>query len=41
MAVELSINMPCLDEAEMPARCIVEARAFLERTGSMRTPPAA
>jgi glycosyltransferase involved in cell wall biosynthesis len=32
-AVELSIVMPCLDEAETIGRCIVKARRFLARTG--------
>ena len=31
--VELTILMPCLDEAETIASCIDEARAFLERAG--------
>ncbi|MHC5072213.1 MAG: glycosyltransferase family 2 protein, partial [Planctomycetota bacterium] len=30
---ELSIVMPCLDEAETLATCIEKARGFLERTG--------
>ncbi len=31
--VELTILMPCLNEAETLARCIAKARGFLERTG--------
>ena len=31
--VELTILMPCLDEAETIASCVDEARAFLERAG--------
>ena len=30
---ELSILMPCLNEAETVARCIVKARAYLARSG--------
>ena len=30
---ELTILMPCLNEAETLARCITKARAFLIRTG--------
>ena len=33
MSVELSIVMPCLNEAETLERCIVKARSFLERAG--------
>jgi glycosyltransferase involved in cell wall biosynthesis len=33
MSLELSIIMPCLNEAETLERCIVKARAFLERSG--------
>jgi glycosyltransferase involved in cell wall biosynthesis len=33
--IELSIVMPCLNEAETLARCIAKARAFLERTGTI------
>jgi glycosyltransferase involved in cell wall biosynthesis len=32
-AVELTILMPCLDEAETLARCIDEAREFIARSG--------
>ncbi|HUZ72439.1 MAG TPA: glycosyltransferase family 2 protein [Stellaceae bacterium] len=32
-ACELTILMPCLNEAETLARCIAKARAFLERSG--------
>jgi glycosyltransferase involved in cell wall biosynthesis len=32
-ALELTILMPCLDEAETVATCVRKARAFLERTG--------
>ena len=32
-ACELTILMPCLNEAETLARCIVKARAFLSRSG--------
>jgi glycosyltransferase involved in cell wall biosynthesis len=32
-ALELTILMPCLDEAETLAVCIEKARSFLERTG--------
>jgi glycosyltransferase involved in cell wall biosynthesis len=32
-ACELTILMPCLNEAETLERCIVKARAFLERSG--------
>ena len=31
--LELTILMPCLDEAETLETCIVKARSFLERTG--------
>ena len=31
--IELTILMPCLDEAETLARCIVKARAYLARSG--------
>src|SRR5262245_59166107 len=31
--IELSIVMPCLNEAETLERCIVKARAYLERAG--------
>ncbi|HEY0920225.1 glycosyltransferase family 2 protein [Devosia sp.] len=31
--LELTILMPCLNEAETLARCIAKARGFLERTG--------
>lgn len=33
MRIELSIVMPCLNEAETLERCIVKAWAFLERSG--------
>ena len=33
MSLELSIIMPCLNEAETLERCIVKARSFLERAG--------
>jgi glycosyltransferase involved in cell wall biosynthesis len=33
MGVELSIVMPCLNEAETLERCIVKAQAFLARSG--------
>jgi len=33
MSLELSIIMPCLNEAETLERCIIKARAFLERAG--------
>jgi len=33
VSVELSIVMPCLNEAETLEICIVKARAFLDRTG--------
>jgi glycosyltransferase involved in cell wall biosynthesis len=33
MAVELSIIMPCLNEAETLARCIRKARSYLDRSG--------
>jgi glycosyltransferase involved in cell wall biosynthesis len=33
MSVELSIVMPCLNEAETLERCILKARAFLARSG--------
>ena len=33
MSVELSIVMPCLNEAETLERCILKANAFLARTG--------
>jgi glycosyltransferase involved in cell wall biosynthesis len=33
MGIELSIIMPCLNEAETLERCIVKARSFLARTG--------
>jgi glycosyltransferase involved in cell wall biosynthesis len=32
-ALELTILMPCLDEAETVATCVRKAKAFLERTG--------
>lgn len=32
--VELTILMPCLNEAETLARCITKARAFLDRSGT-------
>jgi len=32
-ALELTILMPCLDEAETVATCVRKARGFLERTG--------
>src|ERR1700691_4718225 len=32
-ACELTILMPCLDEAETIAACVAKARRFLERTG--------
>jgi glycosyltransferase involved in cell wall biosynthesis len=32
-ATELTILMPCLDEAATVARCVTKARAFLERAG--------
>jgi glycosyltransferase involved in cell wall biosynthesis len=32
--VELSIVMPCLNEAETLARCIEMARAFIQRKGA-------
>src|SRR5262249_2528433 len=32
-ALELTILMPCLNEAETVATCVRKARAFLERTG--------
>src|SRR5262245_19423542 len=31
--MELTILMPCLDEAATVARCVASARAFLERAG--------
>lgn len=33
MDIELSIIMPCLNEAETLERCIVKAHGFLERSG--------
>ena len=33
MDIELSIVMPCLNEAETLERCIVKAHAFLARSG--------
>ncbi len=33
MTLELSIVMPCLNEAETVGRCVREARAFLEQSG--------
>ena len=33
MCVELSIVMPCLNEAETLETCITKARLFLERSG--------
>lgn len=33
MSVELTILMPCLNEAETVATCVRKARGFLERTG--------
>ena len=33
MSVELTIVMPCLNEAETLEKCIVKARSFLERSG--------
>jgi glycosyltransferase involved in cell wall biosynthesis len=33
MSVELSIVMPCLNEAETLERCTVKARNFLDRSG--------
>ena len=33
VAAELTILMPCLDEAATVARCVAKARAFLERAG--------
>ena len=33
MLLELSIIMPCLNEAETLERCILKARGFLDRTG--------
>src|ERR1700730_5252392 len=32
--VELSIVMPCLNEAETLAACIADARSFLQRSGA-------
>ena len=32
--VELTILMPCLNEAETLARCIESARAFIQRKGA-------
>jgi glycosyltransferase involved in cell wall biosynthesis len=32
-SVELTILMPCLNEAETVATCVHKARGFLERTG--------
>src|SRR5215472_17685794 len=32
-ALELTILMPCLNEAETVATCVRKARGFLERTG--------
>jgi glycosyltransferase involved in cell wall biosynthesis len=32
-AIELTILMPCLNEAATVGRCVAKARAFLERTG--------
>jgi hypothetical protein len=32
-SVELTILMPCLNEAETVATCVLKARSFLERTG--------
>ncbi|HEX9259484.1 MAG TPA: glycosyltransferase family 2 protein, partial [Acidimicrobiales bacterium] len=32
-ALELSIVMPCLDEAETVAICVAKARQYLERSG--------
>ena len=34
MSVEVSIIMPCLNEAETLATCIVKAAGFLQRTGT-------
>lgn len=34
MAVELSVVMPCLNEAETLAACISDARSFLDRTAT-------
>ena len=34
-AIELTILMPCLDEAETLGRCINKAQGFLERTGML------
>ena len=31
--LELSVVMPCLNEAETLAKCIGKARGFLDRTG--------
>ncbi|HUD75724.1 MAG TPA: glycosyltransferase, partial [Terracidiphilus sp.] len=33
MAVELSIVMPCLNEAETLATCIRKAQSYLDRSG--------
>jgi glycosyltransferase involved in cell wall biosynthesis len=33
MTVELSIVMPCLNEAETLAVCIRKARSYIERSG--------
>jgi glycosyltransferase involved in cell wall biosynthesis len=33
MSVELTIVMPCLNEAETLEKCIIKARSFLERSG--------
>ncbi len=33
MSVELSIIMPCLNEAETLEKCIMKARIFFERSG--------
>ena len=33
MSVELTIVMPCLNEAETLEKCILKARSFLDRSG--------
>ena len=33
MTIELSIVMPCLNEAETLEKCIMKARSFLDRSG--------